>query len=121
MIYLIDFEGQPRGMYRRTPYGEVFTVPPMENQILITNPDLEAFSTIPNKNAQADYFTVIIEDVNAGRTSPEAMRFEKHLILVYGWELSALLKRIHPNCFELSFGGGERMWVRSFGMGEPVE
>jgi len=44
----------------------------------------------------------------------------KHFILIYNWEMLALLKKIHSDCFEMSFGGGERMWVRSFGIGEPL-
>lgn len=121
MIYLVDFNNQPLGMYSRTPYGELYTVSPSRGQILITNPDLEAFATIPNEAAHADYFTVTVEDVIAGKTSADAMKHVKHLILVYGWEMSALLKKVHSDCFEMSFGGGERLWVGSFGMGEPLE
>lgn len=120
MIYLIDFTDQPVGMYRRTPYGDIFTVPPQDKQILITNPDLEAFAIIANETASADYFNMTIDEVNSGRASPDAMKHEKHLILIYGWEMSGLLKRVHADCFEISFGGGERLWVKSFGMGEPI-
>jgi len=120
MIYLLDFTKQPTGMYNRSPYGEVFTLSPAYGQILITNPDLEAFATISNNASAEDFFTVTIEDINVGRTSIDAMRHIKHLVLIYGWELSALMRRVHMGCFEMSFGGGERLWANSFGMGEPV-
>ena len=109
------------GLYSRIPYGDIFTVAPLDGQILITNPDLEAYATIPNEAAHADYVTVTVEDINVGRISAEAMRHMKHLVLIYGWELSALMKKVHSDCFEMSFGGGERIWVKSFGMGEPLD
>ena len=126
MIYLIDFNGEPLGLYNRSEYkigkiGKSAPLAPALGTIFITNPDLEAFAIIPTEHARKDYFVVTIEDVLSGRTSPDAMKNTKHMILVYGWELIALLKKVHPECFEFSFGGGERLYTKCFSMGEPVE
>ena len=129
MIYLIDFNNKPPGLYDRTTIGTgnsllatTVPFPILPGQILITDPDLEAFATIATDRDKADYFRVDINDVHAGRTSVDAMKNIKHYVLINNtWELTALMKKVLNTCFELSFGGGYRIWTLSFEMGMPCE
>jgi hypothetical protein len=125
MIYLIDFNGQPRGLYIRTKLKSTVAAPIpgtiQEGQIYTTAPDLEEYANLAGSMDETNYFKITVKDVMTGKTSADAMRKIKHLVLINGWILSALLKRVHITHFELSFGGGERLWVSSFHMGEPLE
>lgn len=125
MIYLIDFNGQPRGLYTRRKSNAAGRPPLpgtiLEGQIYITTPDLEEFANIASAMDETNYFKITVQEVATGKTSADAMKKIKHLVLINGWILSALLKRVHSTYFELSFGGGERLFVNSFHMGEPLE
>jgi hypothetical protein len=129
-MYLIDFNNKPHGLYDRTPINALgaslgfspAAFPLVPGQILISDADLEAYATIATDRDKADYFSVKIEDVHAGRTSVDAMKSIKHYVLIHGvWELTALIKKVHASCFELSFGGGERLFTLTFEMGMPQD
>ena len=127
MIYLIDFNGCSRGWYNRSEIQVSHVngrlVQFTDGQILWDgDPDLEAFATIAEPQELANFVPVRIDDVQAGRFSVEAMKRLKHYILIENtWVLLALCKKVHADCFELSFGGGQRLWTHGFGMGEPEE
>jgi hypothetical protein len=112
-------------MYKRSEIGvgisNVRLIPIKDRQLLITEPDLEAVATIASPAELPSYVAITVQDVLAERVSAEAMKHIKHYILIDNtWVLTALMKKVHVDCFELSFGGGERLWTKSFGMGEPT-
>jgi hypothetical protein len=127
-LYLLDFTGCSKGMYKRTEVK----VPIMsarnariisftDKQVLTTEPDLEAFATLASTTELPNFVTIRVDDVHAGRISIDAMKNLKHYVLIDGtWILAALIKKVHVDCFELSYGGGERIWANTFGMGEPL-
>jgi hypothetical protein len=121
IIYQLDFTSQPRGLYVRTELGKLSLDSPGEGQIHTTDPDIEGYATLATAAMQQDYLHVTLEQVKTRAIAVDTLKTVKHLILVGGyWEVAALLKKVHDSCFEFSFSGGERLWTKSFGMGEPL-
>ena len=124
MIYLFDFNGCPRGWYNRTEIQVSHVngrlVQFTDGQILMTDPDLEAFAAIADPDEMSLYAPVSIDAVHKGTFSIDAMKHIKHYVLVEGiWVFLALSKKVHADCFELSFGGGVRLWTHTLAIGEP--
>jgi hypothetical protein len=125
MIFIIDLNGSPPGLYKRheikVPLANGRIPSLTDGQMAITDPDLESFASIAEDYELPNFFPIKVGEVMSGRVSVDAMKKLKHYVLIENtWILSSvLMKKVHQDCFELSFAGGERMWVRTFGMGEP--
>ncbi len=125
MFYLIDFEDRTEGLYtllekrgEPTKLIEGPTLP--RNLMIVTDPDLESYSTLVPSKFRADYAPITTDAVRQGWTSVDAAKTTRHIILVGGmWEVGALVRKMHKGCFELSLSSGDRLYVSELGLGEP--
>jgi hypothetical protein len=126
MYYLIDFTDRTEGLYTLfEKHGDanklIFGPDPMpRNLMIVSDPDLESYSTIVPSRFRDDYTPITLEMVQQGWSSVDAAKVTRHLILVGDmWEIGARVRKVHKGCFELSTSIGERVYVSEIGLGEP--
>ena len=125
MYYLINFADKTEGLYtlfeKRGEPIKIIEGPTLPRHLMIvTDPDLESYSTLVPSRFRADYTPITLDTVRQGWTSLDAAQVTRHLILVGDmWEVNARLKKMHKGCFELSLPGGDRLYVSELGLREP--
>jgi hypothetical protein len=127
LYYLIDFNDKTEGLYtlfkKNGDLSSIINGSPLPRHLMIvTDPDLESYSTIVPNQFRCDYTPISIDMVKQGISSVDAARFTRHLMLVGGmWEIGGLVKRIFSGAFEISISGGDRLYTSEIGLGEPDE
>lgn len=125
MFYLIDFADKTEGLYtllekRGEPKNLIEGPTLPRNLMIVTDPDLESYSTLVPSQFRSDYTPITLDTVRQGWTSVDAAKTTRHLMLVGGmWEVGAVVRKMHKGCFELSLSSGDRLYVSELGLGEP--